>query len=883
MDRGTLPTEACPGRDDWLAVLDERVAEPRRSQWLTHLDHCPHCAEVLATLAGEWSLAGVWPGNDGAPGEATRAFGDRLRALDPRGVATAPVEPEGVPAIPGLCDLVLVGRGGMGVVYRATEEALGRTVAVKLLSGSRTLSPAARQRSLREAQVLARIDHPGVVRLLYTGAIDDVPWTVMEWIDGPTLGRRIAEQALSPREAARIARDLARAIERVHAAGMVHRDIKPDNVLLAAGPTPADPPVPKLIDFGLARPDEPESGITQVSAVVGTPAFMAPEQTGRDPTLGPVGPATDIHGLGATLYCMLTGRAPYHGAATAESLARAAAADYPVLAVLAPTAPADLRTIVEACLRRRPEQRYPSAAALADDLTRFLDAVPIRARPTGPVERVRKWARRHPARALVALLATLSLVGVGGGTAYHVRSLRAAHAEVSVSRDAALAAAALARQSFQRLTDDTAERLLVRGKVLDDLDREHLCRVREEFRAWPLEPDRETGLRFRVAGLRRVATLFQRLEWPEEMLGTIGLALEQIADLEHHGWLTPADEVLRHELLRGERSHLMRQGRFDEAVARTRGEITELEARVGVVPALRPCLAMAHGDLAAIFDGTGRRDEAAAEFGRAIDLFDEVAADPDAAVAPAHLEVSTRYNATISPSLGADTAARDARAARLVARCEALLAADPADATDREAAARGLLMGLRLRADIAANRGAPADALGFLETLVATAGALARRDPANHVITDERVLGACQEFRCHRDLGRPAAAADSLAAAVNLAAAAVAAEPAAFSRLRTLVTALRIQAELCVAVADPEGALDSLRHIVEAAGPWLSGPGGGVEAKGITVDALVETAALLRGMGRAGEATAALEWAVPLATTERQAEIRTEIERLREP
>ena len=163
----------------------------------------------------------------------------------------------------------------------------------------------------------------------------------MEWIDGPTLGRRIAEQALSPREAARIARDLARAIERVHAAGMVHRDTKPDNVLLAAEPTPADPPVPKLIDFGLARPDEPESGITQVSAVVGTPAFMAPEQTGRDPTLGPVGPATDIHGLGATLYCMLTGRAPYHGAATAESLTRAAVADYPALAVLAPTAPAD--------------------------------------------------------------------------------------------------------------------------------------------------------------------------------------------------------------------------------------------------------------------------------------------------------------------------------------------------------------------------------------------------------------------------------------------------------------------------------------------------------------------------------------------------------------
>jgi serine/threonine-protein kinase len=211
-------------------------------------------------------------------------------------------------------------RGGMGVVYRARQRSLDREVAVKVLLGGAFAGNAAESRFRGEMLAAGRLNHPGIVAVHDVGQQAGQWYLVMEWVAGETLWSRIKRSTPAPREAARIGRDLARALEALHLLGIVHRDIKPENVLLAPGPAPGDPATPKLIDFGLARPDDPAGHLTQVSTVIGTPSYMAPEQTGLDPLLGAVGPATDIHAIGGTLLAMLTGKAPYEGKTAADSL-----------------------------------------------------------------------------------------------------------------------------------------------------------------------------------------------------------------------------------------------------------------------------------------------------------------------------------------------------------------------------------------------------------------------------------------------------------------------------------------------------------------------------------------------------------------------------------
>lgn len=877
MIRSAADPVACPGRDDLSALVDDRLDDSRREALLDHLRGCPACAAVIEGFAAGWSLADRSRRPADQRGTATRAFEARLRALDPAGDGG-----EGVPVIPGYRDLAVVARGGMGIVYRAIDEALGRPVALKLLAAARLASPTVRLRAEREALTLARSEHPGVVRVLATGVAAGLPWIAMEWIDGETLGRRIGRAALPHREAARIARELAWALERVHAAGIVHRDIKPDNVLLARAPREGDPPVPKLVDFGLARPDDTEANLTQAAAPLGTPAFMAPEQTGRDPALGAVGPATDIHGVGATPYCMLTGRAPYHGADTSAALVRAAAGDAAPLSLFAPGVPLDLRTITEACLRREPGRRYPSAAALADDLTRFLDGLPIRARATGPVERCLKWARRRPAVA-AALVAVVIAVGAGvAGTAYHVARLRAAHADASQSRDAALAARELARRSFQRLTDGSAERLLVRGQALDQGNRDHLRHIREEYRNWPLEPDVAAGLRFRITGLRRVGMLFARLARPEEMLETIGMALEAIDDMERRGLLGPAEERLRHEFLRAPRSALIQAGRLDEAAAATREEIARLAVRVGVVPALAPHLASAHGDLASILDAQGNHSSATDHFRRALDRFDALAADPAAEPVPAHLEMSVRFNAAISPPVVTDSAALTEQAGRLVERARAILAS-ATSAEDRAAAGRGLLVGLRLLAQADIGRGQPQAALDVLRRLTTEAADLAAEAPDETYPTDEVVGAVKQMLHCHTILGHPADAAADVAALADEAERRLADEPASLARAVSLVKILEAEAEITLTVADHAAALPVWRRIVAVLDPWLTDAGADAHARKHALYALRAIASGAQARGQRAAAAEALRQTLPLVAEDERPAIEAELAALEAP
>jgi serine/threonine protein kinase len=302
-------------------------------------------------------------------------------------------------SIPGYELLGVLGRGGMGVVYQARQVKADRVVAVKLMLHADHADGASRDRFDTEAQAVARLQHPNIVQVFEVGEVDGSPFFSLEFVPGGSLSKRIKESMLPAREAAQLVGTLARAMAYAHRAGILHRDLKPDNVLLTGQGEP------KIADFGLARKLEADSRVTQAGHLFGTPSYMPPEQTSGE--LDAVGPAADIYSLGAILYELLTGRPPFVGANLWETIAQVRDAEPVPPHVLRPATPLDLETICLKCLRKDVAQRYASADALAEDLQRYLDGVPILARPTGPDERVARWCRRNPWP--TALMTTLAL------------------------------------------------------------------------------------------------------------------------------------------------------------------------------------------------------------------------------------------------------------------------------------------------------------------------------------------------------------------------------------------------------------------------------------------------------------------------------------------
>jgi serine/threonine protein kinase len=338
------------------------------------------------------------------------------------------------------------------------------------------------ERAKREALTLAKVSHPNVVTVYAAGEIDDSPYLVMEWIEGPSLHGRLASSRPSPRQAARIVRDLARAVAAVHEFGIIHRDIKPDNVLLA-GPAAADWErcVPKLADFGLARPAEATHGLTQEAEGLGTPAYMAPEQTGLAENLGAVGPGVDIHGLGGLAFALLTGTPPYAASNAMASLQRAADGDVAIPAVFRES-PRDLQAIIEKCLEQQPQRRYASADALADDLDRFLTGKPVQAQPLSTLARLRRTARRKPVHSIAAVLAIAFVTTALGSAAWHAAN----GARVASSQAQADVATAIAARSMERLTGELIEKMVLQSSPDDQEHVDYLRAVRDEFAAWPL-------------------------------------------------------------------------------------------------------------------------------------------------------------------------------------------------------------------------------------------------------------------------------------------------------------------------------------------------------------------------------------------------------------
>jgi WD40 repeat protein len=303
-----------------------------------------------------------------------------------------------------------LGVGGMGIIYRARQIRADRRVALKMIRTGETGTPQARARFRDEARKLARLSHPNIVPIYEVGEENGEPFFSMELVEGGSLTARLQGAPLPPGSAAGLVETIARAMHFVHQAGLIHRDLKPANILLAGPPdAPVEQCVPKVTDFGLARFLD-GGGVSTASGVLpGTPSYMAPEQING--SFEEVGPLADVYGLGAILYELLTGRPPFRGTSVMDTLQQVRSRDPVPPRTLQPAVPRDLQTICLTCLRKQPRRRYTSALSLADDLQRFREGRPIRARPTGPAERLWRWCLRNPPVALLLAAVTLSLVG----------------------------------------------------------------------------------------------------------------------------------------------------------------------------------------------------------------------------------------------------------------------------------------------------------------------------------------------------------------------------------------------------------------------------------------------------------------------------------------
>ncbi len=314
--------------------------------------------------------------------------------------STAPRRPN----LPGFELLDELGRGGMGIVYKARQLKLDRTVALKMILTGQHANPAQLARFVAEAQCMARMRHPHIVQIHEAGEADGWPYLVLEFVDGGTLAQRLGRPQ-PPREAARLVGQLAAAVAFAHERSVVHRDLKPGNVLLAATGEA------KVADFGLAKVADADGGLTSSGAILGSPSYMSPEQAlgeGKD-----VGPAADIYALGVILFEMLTGRVPFSAETRAGLLRKVASEPAPAPRSFGVDVPKELEAICLKCLEKNPDRRYPSAAALADDLTAWLaGGKPVHA-PHGALSRMHRRVRRLPivAKAALALVvAALALV-----------------------------------------------------------------------------------------------------------------------------------------------------------------------------------------------------------------------------------------------------------------------------------------------------------------------------------------------------------------------------------------------------------------------------------------------------------------------------------------
>jgi serine/threonine-protein kinase len=501
--------------------------DPRVQQLLEELldsqatpeEVCASCPELLPVVRDRWRQMGrVLAGLDALFPPPPDLPSTHLNAPPPPPPEPPPPPPEGtaLPRIPGYEVEGVLGRGGMGIVYRARHLRLKRLVALKMSLACADCEPRERERLQREAEAVAGLRHENIVRVYDVGDHDGRPYFTMEFVEGGSLAQKLAGTPQPARPAAALVATLAEAVQVAHQGGVVHRDLKPANILLTADGTP------KISDFGVARRLGAGASLTQTGTAVGTPSYMAPELVRGKTDV--VGPAVDVYALGAILYELLTGRPPFRAATAAETVYQLAFQDPVPPSRLNFQVPRDLETICLKCLQKAPQHRYASARALADDLRRFGEGRPIQARPLGWGGRLWRWGRRHPAAAALAAASLPLVMALAGGglwlerqRAQRRQAVEADLKEVAERQEQArwTAARAALERGEARLGGGgpgDLRRLLAQARhdldLVVQLDAIHLKRVsrveEEDFYNAPADADRDYEAAFRDAGLGQV-------------------------------------------------------------------------------------------------------------------------------------------------------------------------------------------------------------------------------------------------------------------------------------------------------------------------------------------------------------------------------------------
>jgi len=469
----------CPSHDQLEIMLADSFGDGAPEELERHVEACAACQQALESMTAvpDWSvnredrpaLATNPPpaldtflrrlqqtprrtiDRDERPratigdAKSDRSFG-KGRAAEPAISVTAADQVPRAPLVAGYEIQGELGRGGMGVVYQARQVRLNRPCALKMILAGAHATPEAAARFLAEAEAIARLQHVHIVQIYHIGEADGLPFLELEYLPGGSLDRQLDGTPWPVKRAARLAEQLAQGIALAHRLGIVHRDLKPANVLLTTDGTP------KITDFGLAKMLGTESGLTQSELIMGSPSYMAPEQASGQARQA--GPAADIYAVGAILYELLTGRPPFRGTTTLETLEQVKGAEPVSPSQLVSGLPRDIETICLTCLQKEPGKRYASAAALAEDLRRFQAGEPIRARRSGGAERAWRWCRRNPIVAgLVGGIVMALVLGTAVSTALAIRAdretRRARDEKVQSDRRLYLAEMHLAQQAWQ--------------------------------------------------------------------------------------------------------------------------------------------------------------------------------------------------------------------------------------------------------------------------------------------------------------------------------------------------------------------------------------------------------------------------------------------------
>jgi tetratricopeptide (TPR) repeat protein len=533
---------------------------PDRAAWLA--EHADLAGELREFLAQQERLLGataplrsileaaMGPGPD--PGRSS-PDGDGAPFFDP-GVQ-----------VRGFGDYELLGeiaRGGMGVVYRARQRSLNRLVALKMLRSGSLADGDDTRRFRLEAEAVAQLDHPNIVPIHEVGEHDGFSYFAMKLIEGPSLAQRPPGPAVDPREAARLVAAVARAVHHAHQRGVLHRDLKPSNILIDAKGQP------HVTDFGLAKRVEGDCELTQSGAILGTPSYMAPEQASGQKLA--VTTSTDVYGLGAVLYALLSGRPPFRGASVFETLERVRNEQPDPPSGIGLRVDRDLETICLKCLEKEPERRYASALAVAEDLERWSRGEPIAARPVGRMPRAWRWCRRN--RGVASLLVLIALLAGTG-----VIGLVVSNVLIARERDEARRQRQQARRAVDTMYTQIAEKWLAEYPSLEPVQRAFLAEAAEFYRSFIGEGGSDPAMRGEIAR-------------SSYRLGLIDLKL---------GRLDKAEPALRH------------------AIALQ----TALAAEFPRAPEFRQGLAMSLDALGKLLENSGRRPQAEALHLQAIALW----------------------------------------------------------------------------------------------------------------------------------------------------------------------------------------------------------------------------------------------------------------------